>query len=354
MHRHRSELTRSGFTLVEALVAMAIMMLLMLVLSSIINFTSSLWTKSSGRIEEFQQAREGFDALTRRLSEATLNTYYDYVDSAGNPRIAGTSSDNTATFAPARYVRQSELGFISGTELIPADTAAQDFFPTHSLFFQAPLGSSTTNLPNLLNTCGFFIAYGSDKNWLPNVQNAQGQSLAEKKRFRLMQLIEPSENLSVYLYRPGSSASGRKWFTEPLTIGTGIEMVSNNVVALVLLPKLTTQDQSPPYGDASLSPYYNYDTTTTNNDPILNPKNQLPPIVQVTLVAISETSANLMRDSDVQELKDMLAGLFKKAADFAQDLQNLENYLAKKKMSYRVFSSNVPIKAAKWSREQAN
>src|SRR5437867_2293961 len=80
-----------GFTLVEVMVSMAILVLLLLVLVSITDATRKTWSYTSSKIEQFQDAREAFESITRKLSQATLNTYWDY--------------DNPLT--PTRYLRQS-------------------------------------------------------------------------------------------------------------------------------------------------------------------------------------------------------------------------------------------------------
>ena len=340
----------------------------MIVLTSMVNLTSFTWKKSSGKIEQFQQAREGFDALTRRLSEATLNTYCDYVDVNGNPR----TSANTSTFAPARYVRQSELRFVSGPGLF-----SDGIHPTHAVFFHAPLGSSTNpySLNLLLNTCGFYIEYDTDLPFLPNVSGDGSFSQKHaRERFRLMELIEPSENLSIYGLEAGATSStytGRDWFTNALTSGTGVSIVAENIIALILLPKLTAQDEQNltgagggHYSDASLAPNYLYDSTglnmTTVSDANLNPKNQLPPVIQVTLVAIDEVSANRMTSAACTQLSAKLGGLFQSVGDtenasnpgYAQDLKSLQDYLVSNRINYRIFTTNITMKAAKWSRNQ--
>ena len=109
---------------------------------------------------EFRQARDGFDAISRRLSQATLNTYWDYDD----PNV------------PTRYIRQSELRFLSGpTEGLAGATGGGRRWPTHGLFFQAPLGVSQpgadelTGMTTLLNSWGYFIEFGSDTAFRPDI-----------------------------------------------------------------------------------------------------------------------------------------------------------------------------------------
>jgi uncharacterized protein (TIGR02599 family) len=345
---------RSAFTLVEVLVSFAILALLMVLLLALVNTTSTTWTRTRGKVEQFQQAREAFDALTRRLSEATLNTYYDYVDTEGRWRTIDL--DSRRAFVPHRYVRRSELRFLSGA------VTGMGGHPTHAVFFQAPQGYSlTTNgLSNLLNTCGFFVELDSDARFLPEGLPPENA----RRRFRLMQLTERSEEMSVYRHNDGNTNNpSRQWLADVLASERDVEIAAENIIALILLPKLSESDQRVgSFDDASLAPNYEYDSTARHSNPSLNPFNQLPPIVQVTLVAIDERSADRMSLADQDSLKTRLDGLFltvgsatNPAVDgYAKDLAALEAYLVTGKINYRIFTSNVSLKAAKWSRDQVN
>jgi len=349
-----------GFTLVELLVSFAVLSILMLVLASMVSLTSSTWQRTRSGVERFQQARVAFDTLARRLSEATLNTYYDYVDEDGNYGITqnGTGRD----FIPDRYVRRSELRFKSGPGLtgLPGD-------PSHSVFFHAPAGFSenATNLHSLLNTCGFFVELGNDSGLLPGILPAA----FARERFRLMQLLEPTEDFSIYqLVADNPKTASESWFKTPIANRSDtVSVIAENIIALVLLPKLSKADQAPKkgaktYNDSSLAPGYSYDSTGKNEDANLNPSNQLPPVVEVTMVAIDENSASRMSSADRQELHGIVSGLFKTAGSttdaskpgFAKDLKTLESHLVSKRIGFRIFNSNVIMKSAKWSRDQSN
>ncbi|MEJ0000490.1 MAG: hypothetical protein WDO13_15830 [Verrucomicrobiota bacterium] len=69
--------------------------------------TSSLWKNTSEKLEGFRNARNVFDAMTRTISQATLNTYLDYQDA--NHNWVGTSGQPAAF-----YARRSDLHFICG------------------------------------------------------------------------------------------------------------------------------------------------------------------------------------------------------------------------------------------------
>jgi uncharacterized protein (TIGR02599 family) len=178
-----------------------------------------------------------------------------------------------------------------------------------------------------------------------------------------MELREPSEKLSVY-----RTPTDRTWITTTLTSANPpVRRLADNVVALVLLPKLTPQDeQARVTKNPSATPLaknYVYDSTGTDPDPDINPKNQLPPVVQVTMVAIDEVSAariaaisqtanqlrqNLKVDgffADSTKLADQVTGT-------AGDLTQFQAELNKLKLTHRVFTTNVSIRGAKWSRAQ--
>ena len=369
---------KGGFTLVELMVSMAILAMLLLVLASLTNATQRSWTYTSGKIEEFRNAREAFESITRKLGQATLNTYWDYLYPNGD-----------ASKPPTGYVRQSELRFICGpaSGLMPAMQDANGnalSTTTHAIFFQAPLGYTTnatyTDLKKLLNTCGYFVEFGSDQpSWPTFLQGKPSPPAPQPRyRFRLMELMEPSEWLTLYNYTSGTSGSipknptytGHEWFTTPLAASPRpARVVAENIVALVLQPKLSAGDiaglnkNGGAYSDASLAPNYNYDSTAINSDANINPKNQLPPVVQVTMVALDENSANRMTARGASNLAAKLGTLFADATKYDADLrrnpasssdQSLEKYLIDNKINYRIFTTSVSLKGAKWSRSQKN
>jgi len=342
--------SRFGFTLIEMLVSVAILAVLLLIIASMIDATRRTWTYTSGRIEEFRGAREAFESITSKLSQATLNPYWDY--------------DNKSN--PTTYARQSELRFLSGDA---AGLTSSDKVKTHGVFFTAPLGfvqdTNYADLGNLLNTCGFFVELGSDKDSRPGFVNQSANPPAERWRLRLMELMGPAESLT--LYDEGAKAaggnagySGSSWYksafdgTAPYTGPTRpVRVLAENVVALILLPKLSSSED--PTG-TKLAPNYGYDSTVGKSDPTINSKNQLPPIVQVTMVAVDEASFSRLQTGNSAPNTDPIFAncAFSDASQYGRDLQQLEDNLKALNLNYRIFTMNVALKAAKWSREQTN
>jgi uncharacterized protein (TIGR02599 family) len=348
----RSPQGNKGFTLIEILVSTAVLAMLLVILLSITSQASTMWRYTSSRIEQFRQAREAFDVIGRRLSQATLNTYWDYDDPTN----------------PTRYIRQSELRFISGPmTTIAGGPPANAQWPSHGVFFQASLGaaqpgqSNLSGLNSLLNTWGYFLEFGSDASFRPSILDSSAVPL--RYRFRLCELIQPANNLNLYDHTsgPGNGAppnnlsyTGRDWFTSALNSPPNgvrqVHVLAENVIALILLPKLPIEDD--PTG-ANLAKNYLYDSTTASGDEKFNQKNQLPPIIQLTVVSLDEGSARRLENgSNMPDLG--LSGLFTDPSQYDSDIQRLEKNLADKHLSYRVFTTSIHLREAKWSTEQQN
>ena len=402
---------RGAFTLVELLVSMAILVMLLIVLVTITNQTSKTWRYTTSKIEQFREARTGFETITRRVGQATLNTYWDYIYNTATPPVA------------ISYARQSELNFVCGNLenavgtgkallagiTFPAGASGIiPMHPTHGVFFQAPLGyvapstaadttyNSLRGLDNLLNTWGYYVevnddaASGSRPNIFPDIHTPP-----LRIRSRLMELMQPANDTgkpSIYQWTLPwlVSSSGNAnaapipftWFTDLMSAGALTarynHVLAENVIALVILPKLSKEDQaSIPGGatvnkDSALAPNYYYNSETAGQSaaaPILNSKHQLPPILQVTMVAIDEPSALLAMPSATQATQLIkstlkLPSLFTDATKYASDLQSnppapnaanpnsLESLLIANKINYRIFTTNVSIRSAKWSQAQ--
>jgi uncharacterized protein (TIGR02599 family) len=315
-------------------------------LMSMLTQTSFLWRSTMGHVQQFQRAREAFQILTTRLSDATLNTYWDYArDANGNP---------------TQYIRQSELRFLCGQGATLVGPTAL----THAVFFQAPggvtLSGSVNTLPGALSTWGYYVAYGSDANYRPPVLNGNpgppANGIAPRYRYRLFEMMEPSDQLSIYNYTSGTNGSGAsknstytgtQWYQNALALGPArTRILAENVVAMILLPKLPEADD--PTGTA-LAPSYSYDSTVGTSQAQTDPKNQLPPLVQVTLVVVEENS-HVNWTATPPNVG--LAGLFQSAAQETQDLNTLETNLRGIGLNPHHFSLTVSLPAAKWSTNQ--
>lgn len=356
MNRRRRQ---SGFTLVELLVASAVIAVIMAILVGMTSQTQKLVRSTAGKVEQFQGARAAFEVMTRRISEATLNTYWEY---AYRTEYQVVSGKQVPVRVPDRYQRASELRFRSGpmAELTRSRGPDGAFQPMHGLFFQAPFGMVADrdrlgSLDHLLNSWGFFVELGTDEATMPPFLKGH---VEPRKRFRLMEFMEPAEQLRVYQFQTPRATD---WFAPVLMRpDRPVRVLAENVCALIVLPKFdrTTEENRHRAGKSTLlAPGYRYDSTTSTSDPELNPKNQLPPVVQLTMIALDEESANLLQGRNRNHATGGIefAQLFRKPESYDADLAAFEQHLSSThRTAYRVFTTNVSIRGAKWSVTQQN
>ena len=359
MTRPAGKHTQSGgFTLVEVLVASAILVAMLGFLLVVMDQTARIWSGTSAKVEQFREARTGFERVTTRLSQATLNTYWDYDYNTASPPV------------PTRYARRSELRFIAGSGATLLGNSGSAARVTHAIFFNAPLGiTGSTNyegLANALNTFGYFTELADDTGQRPPFITTAMIPL--RWRFRLMEFSQPTEKFNLYQFTSGtptapnlaSTYTGTDWFKTDVNSSAVLKrVITENVIALIITPRLAKADealQSPSNATHSpLAPNYGYDSTGTNANPQLNPKNQLPPVVQLTMVAIDDRSAEKLDLTGVAQADVFkMATLFTDTRNLTTDLATLEGTLAARHLRYRIFTTNVHIRAAKWSREQTN
>lgn len=337
-----------GFSVLELLTATAILAAILVMVFSALNHSIGIWRQANAKIDVFQNARAVFEIMTSRLSQATLNTYWDYYDAGYKPFRFSTT--NGANFVPKYYGRYSDLHFICGPAVSLALPRPPGYsaLATQAVFFTVPTGLTTNTsyqpMPELLSACGFFVAFGGDDASRPSIVSS---SVNTNYRWRLMELTAPAESLGVF-----ASSTGTDWFTEPVQNGQ-VRPLADNIIALVIWPRLA------PLNDlegTAIAPNYAYDSRTSegwSNGQQPLQSHQLPPTVQVTMVAIDEASAIRLQNGSAPPavITDALAGCFSgPVTTYADDLQNkLEPALAANHINYRVFTTTVPLREARWS-----
>jgi uncharacterized protein (TIGR02599 family) len=328
----RAKARISAFSLVELMVACAVLALILGLVSMAIRQMAVGIKTSSAKVDAFQSARTGFEAVNRTLGIATLNTYWDYFDSARRPR--GTNTN----FTPALYGRQSDLHFLIANTSITTPNGLEPV--GHSVFFQAPLGyftnSSTANPPGSLNPCGFFVAYGND----PTKPNITG--LLNRPRFRLYQWLPSSESLSV------DPDLGRITTAAWIAPTNNLHPLAENIIAFVVRVPSAGSANATNYGWDSLTPW------TGGTQPAQ--MHQLPPLVNVTMVAVEEGAANRLAGNSASAANAAsalgitnLTSLFANPSSYENDLATLESGLSSKDIPYRVFTTTVPLRGSRWS-----
>lgn len=305
------------------MVSSLVLMIVAVLSYSIINSIAGAWKSAKTRLSTFEGARAGFELLTNRLSQATLNTYWDYNDPEN----------------PTGYIRQSELHFIQGNaaDLLPGLSGTG----TQCVFFLAPLGFTETTdlqpLVKMLTACGFYIAFSGEL----DRPDFLSEKIPERHRYRLYQFMEPGEDLSIYQHKTDNG-----WFWNPQNLNNFTKNsypMIENVIGLIIRAKYPTSA-----GDIQT---YDYDSRPTPTAPPQT-TNQLPPNLEVTLVVMDEDSARRLEDKYGQTPPPIIpsADSFdekpydKVIEDWETTLQNYNPPI-----NYRIFTANIPIRGAKWS-----
>ncbi len=355
---------QQGFTLVELLVSTAVLAVLLLVTMTALDSMQRSWRETKGKVNQFRGARIAFETITRNVSQATLNTYWDYYFAATESNVPPTSTSEP----PAGYVRQSELDFRVGLarDLGGSGTSAADY-PGHSLFFQAPLGLSQNfrGLSSLLNARGYYIRFASNESQRPDF--LPGGVVPVKRRYQLMEYRPPAEQVTI----SGNTLQGNTVYTTPNWFTQNLAAVSrpiaDNILLLLISPQVPAETligtSKKPWW---IAPAYRFSSRDANNattamdgvsvlaDGTLNQgtRHLLPPLVRVTLIAGEEGTMSRWLAERQDAPEDIMAAAsapFNEARHYDRDLERVKQYLTEQRLNFRVFTAVVPLRNALWS-----
>ena len=330
-----------AFSLVELLVAMGILSVLMLMLTVLLDQVQKSYTYSENRIGQFREARVAFDLVTKNVSQASLNTYWDLIDDDEDGLVDG-------------YYKTSELHFLTmrAEEL---DSGLTQEPVGHAVFFQAPLGFSTNyrNLNNLFNGRGYFVAFGGDKKFKPSFVKSP-----ERFRFRLMEFRPPAESNQIFADGKEERDSQERqeftdWFKQAGNVGEGdfeshLNPLAENIITMVVSPRdsLDSAGRSRRETYSEIAPEYEFDSNDADPD-FESYGQQVPPLLRITMVAIDETSAVRLEDGGIAP-EVLPTGVFEDTQDFENDLERIAEFMNEKSIKYKVFSSIVMLRSSKW------
>lgn len=318
-------MARRAFSLLEILVSMSILAILVIVLASLNTHTLNIWHQVSGRAETFQAARGAMDSIVRTLELATLNPYWDY--------------DNRSN--PTRYVRMSNLAMVCGPA---SDLLGGDFGPGSLIVFQAPLGRTATEsrsrLQLLLNTVGFFVEYRDVHSGAPT-----SLGLGPRRRSCLMQMQTEAGDMSAFNdTNPGSPDNS--WFNDPALIDRA-SILADNILLLIVRP--LRREGSGTLDLATTG--FQLDSRageTSSTQPATS--NQLPPLVEVALVAASEASVRKKSEADGYRIPaELLDARFQIPTRLDQDLSDLAGDLRNVGLEVRTFRQTIVLPNSRWS-----
>lgn len=350
-----------GFSLLELLVSMAIVAALAVFMTEMIESSAQNLVQTEEQADESSNIRKAMTTIARNLSQAALNSYWDYDDPV-QPKV---------------FQRQSELHFVSGDaeQLLGSSRTVTG----HAVFFQAPFGyggaeagregggQDFDDLQDSLNSWGYFIEYGNDldphRPLRPEFLRAETDLHPARMRFRLMEFRLASEKMALFgktfpggttLAGQTTEAGSRAWFRDQVRLTANSRPIAENIVALVLRPR-APQEQALA---VDIAPNYLYDSrrhqyeapTGSASLPAIS-RHQLPPVIDLTMVAVSEDSYARAEDLNpnlAENLRSKLGQLFGDTKRSAEDVAELEEFLREQRLSFRTLTSSIAIPAAKW------
>ncbi len=310
----------AAFTILEILVSMAILSILVIALSGLMNLANKTYKSSNARLDAFESARSAFEMLTRHLRQAVLHSYWGY----DNPQN------------PVHYAMHSDLHFVAG----PGSALGTGGGSSHAVFFQAPLGAAESPALRqntlLMNNVGYFVRFGDD----PLVPPSLRSSLPARKRFRLHLFQAPREKFHTYDHTLQTDSgvivgddqfSGFDWFRDDLAADRFLHAVADNVVAVLIRPVAS---------DGS-SPGYLWNSRSSSRPGQLH---RLPDTLDVAMVVIDDASAERLGEA----ADDFPAALFQDPASFDSDLQQLESYYLgmTPPVDVRIFRTEISLSAS--------
>ncbi len=393
--------SRRGFSLVEMMTAVAIFSMVMSMVFQMLERTTTTFKVTKDSVSEFKDARNAFEAITRKLSQASLNTYWTIETS----KALGAGKVPVAQ----QFRRMSEMHFVSGPvdkilgqENAPAGAGARI---SHCLFFQSPSGVTQSvqenkyrygSFQNLINSWGYFVEFNADTGDRPTFLNNLKNPPDVKARFRLMEFMQTGESSMI-----GRNASEMNQFLEENPDGkwakdqtyswfknsshAGVNYVGNypssggsdtldvrntrvlaeNILALIVLPTNTVEPQR----KGRLAPDFMYDSRAWLNNAQSdvraqrNSRNQLPPIVEVVMLAVDESAMKRINkalqiitanDYSKYHFMSKYDRFFRSALLLEKDLTELRDLLStptgspKLPITFRVFRSTVRIRESRW------
>jgi prepilin-type N-terminal cleavage/methylation domain-containing protein len=192
---------KRAFSLLEVLVAMAILSLMMVFLFNLVGQTMRAWEGGSRQIEAAQAARMGLETMARDLQ-------YSFGGSAVVPplQVGGALKTNIIPFFSANN-SAIQMGIPANLPVAPS---------SGQIFTVGPLASETNQLSELGYTCAY----------VTRATAGEGYDDMRGRRYVLLRHAIPGTNTGVaegsFFYTeppPADPTSGQQWFHER-TIGT--------------------------------------------------------------------------------------------------------------------------------------
>jgi uncharacterized protein (TIGR02599 family) len=159
-----------------------------------------------------------------------------------------------------------------------------------------------------------------------------------------MQLRQPTEDLDIY---DSLDPVDHLWITENMN-SENLQVVAENVIGFIVSPLGPGDDPT------AIAPLHEFDSripfglpTDKGTRSVLH---ELPPVVKVTIIAISEETANRLQGDKTTPPEELLIekiATFDDADKYADDIDAVRQHYNDQRIEIRIFSASVPLQSAK-------
>ncbi len=352
-----------AFTLLELLVATAVLMTLLVFLGDIIGRVENSYRSAESRLGQFREARRAFDTIKSNLAAATTAPYTKLLRDGGNTSVVPDG------FTPAVSLDFRVMNTVKREINVPGATAFGS-----GLFFFGNFGESGRfrQLAESTSGRGYFLIQGAPQSDEPSWLSSTSYQSSATEGFWLMELrANPAPEETYDVDTPSSENRGSfvaklksNWYDPSEHPPSALLPLAKNVIFFKAEPVRINEGKTE-FAD----PENRFDYDVARNQTaleqamtrgraispeelaryqrLLNP----PPLVRISMIVISETDARLVESGDktlpfdptgvthatLQSVRDDLD---------VKDSSSLVSGLDAAGFEYQVFSSLIQIRAA--------
>ena len=160
-HRLNPSCGATAFTLIELMVAMAVLSLLVVVLLGVVDSATQLWKANENRVESYREARAALNLIASDLKVALSSTNTNYFTTNIGPEFGASATDGSLFFLAALPTSAQDegsslgdlcqVGYFLKYGKSDLETARQDSFGLYRYFKE-----SNTTFDTLLNQTPLF------------------------------------------------------------------------------------------------------------------------------------------------------------------------------------------------------
>ncbi len=262
----RLKATPPGFTLVEILAAVSVLVVLVVVLSSMASHVGKLWTRIDSQNQRRTVARALLQSMAREIQMIRIPV-------PANPLASVSGSGNLQLAV--------NLTKIADKEAIPSDC-----LNPHAIFFQAPIAVN--------DSCGAIAEVGYFVRW--DTTSKPGVATANLSRF----YADPSKSSDFLIY------SGSNWFANVLNVAPATApswngWLADNVIALFV--RCLNKDGVPITVNANGQAFeagnpFAFDSSQGYTDPttlLVHQAPAVPPCIEITIVVVDSNTAQKIK-----------------------------------------------------------